>query len=183
MLSMKPRELENKKRLSFEKGQSRGAASCWIPCCFKSTASSDDHLVLHRQYAAEPNEEAWLEVKLGMSMSLYWNAPNIYASYFERSLVAALRFQIRGSSDLMLLPLPALKLAGESCDWTEDAAFDSVRAWDVSKLQEVCSQSPIYQLQLSRGEMLFVPPACMVLEKAVSGGVAYGLKATPMQQK
>ena len=53
--------------------------------------------------------EVEAEIRAGMQSMLFWNSPGIRMVYFERSMVACLRFQYRGSAELLIWPPESLK--------------------------------------------------------------------------
>eukprot|EP00971_Amphidinium_carterae_P088693 1754844-Amphidinium_carterae.1 len=63
-----------------------------------------------------------MEIKLGLAVTMYWNASHFRGTHFERGLAGSVRYQHRGVSELLLLTAPALE-ALLGADVSEKARF------------------------------------------------------------
>ena len=62
-----------------------------------------------RSLVPSEHGEISLEVKAAMNSTMFWNTPSVRITYFERSMAGCIRFQHRGSSELMIFPPAALE--------------------------------------------------------------------------
>ena len=139
------------------------------------------HCDMSRRLASSVKGEISIEVKLGLNVTIFWNAASFRGAYFERGLAGCIRYQHRGQSQLLLFPATSLQKAEEegllsdSAERVADSFMDQLKGMQSGIVETLAGLAPICTCQLIAGQALVLPAGCFILERS-AGASARGFK-------
>ena len=114
-----------------------------------------------------------LEARIAASVSAYWNTPTLAITYMERSMLGAIRLQMSGDSELILIPLADIMKLKE----VSMKEIDKLAGLTEDQLKKMSLESKaVTRLSLSLGSLAVLPAGVVVFERGMNGAPSYGFK-------
>ena len=129
-----------------------------------------------RESAPNANELNEAETQSACGVAAYWNLSNMQLCYAERSMSPTIRYQYRGTSEMLIFQLADLLAHFGKNVNMQTELYKKVQDFSNQGLEEFAKVAKPAHVLLLPGEVLVLPAAAVVAERAVGGKVSYGFR-------